>query len=34
LLVQAEVAQTYLSIRALDVERALVRRTVAAYRAH
>ena len=32
LLVQAEVAQTYLSIRALDVERALVRRTVAAYR--
>jgi len=32
LLVQAEVAQTYLSLRALDVERALVRRTVAAYR--
>jgi outer membrane protein TolC len=32
LLVQAEIAQTYLSIRALDVERALVRRTVAAYR--
>jgi outer membrane protein, multidrug efflux system len=32
LLVQAEVAQTYLSLRAVDVERALVRDTVAAYR--
>jgi len=32
LLVQAEVAQTYLALRALDEERALVRRTVAAYR--
>jgi outer membrane protein, multidrug efflux system len=32
LLVQAEVAQTYLALRALDVERALVRGTVAAYR--
>ena len=32
LLVQAEVAQTYLAIRALDVERALVRSTVGAYR--
>ena len=32
LLVQAEVAQTYLAIRALDVERALVRGTVNAYR--
>jgi len=31
LLVQAEVAQTYLALRALDVERALVRSTVAAY---
>jgi multidrug efflux system outer membrane protein len=31
LLVQAEVAQTYLAIRALDTERALVRATVAAY---
>ena len=29
---QAEVAQTYLALRALDDERALVRRTVAAYR--
>jgi multidrug efflux system outer membrane protein len=32
LLVQAEVAQRYLALRALDVERALVRETVAAYR--
>jgi outer membrane protein, multidrug efflux system len=32
LLVQAEVAQTYLSLRALDRERALVRSTVVAYR--
>ena len=32
LLVEAEVAQTYLSLRALDVERALVRGTVVAYR--
>ena len=32
LLVQAEVAQTYLALRALDVERALVRSTVTAYR--
>ncbi len=32
LLVQAQVAQTYLALRALDVERALVRGTVAAYR--
>ena len=32
LLVQAEVAQTYLALRALDVERALVRGTVNAYR--
>jgi multidrug efflux system outer membrane protein len=32
LLVQAEVAQTYLSLRALDDERALVRSTVVAYR--
>jgi outer membrane protein, multidrug efflux system len=32
LLVQAEVAQTYLSLRALDAERALVRETVDAYR--
>ena len=31
LLVQAEVAQTYLALRALDVERALVRGTVVAY---
>ncbi len=31
LLVQAEVAQTYLAIRALDSERALMRETVAAY---
>ena len=31
LLVQAEVAQTYLAIRALDTERALVRDTVKAY---
>ena len=31
LLVQAEVAQTYLAIRALDAERALVRETVRAY---
>jgi multidrug efflux system outer membrane protein len=31
LLVQAEVAQTYLALRALDAERALVRDTVAAY---
>jgi multidrug efflux system outer membrane protein len=32
LLVQAEVAQSYLSLRALDTERALMRDTVAAYR--
>src|SRR5439155_1336626 len=32
LLVQAEVAQTYLELRALDAERALVRSTVGAYR--
>jgi multidrug efflux system outer membrane protein len=32
LLVQAEVAQTYLAMRALDRERALVRSTVVAYR--
>jgi multidrug efflux system outer membrane protein len=32
LLVQAEVAQTYLALRAIDDERALVRRTVVAYR--
>jgi multidrug efflux system outer membrane protein len=32
LLVQAEVAQTYFALRALDVERALVRGTVVAYR--
>jgi len=32
LLVQADVAQTYFAIRSLDEERALVRRTVAAYR--
>lgn len=32
LLVQADVAQTYLALRALDTERALVRATVAAYR--
>jgi multidrug efflux system outer membrane protein len=32
LLVQAEVAQTYLALRALDTERALVRATVSAYR--
>jgi multidrug efflux system outer membrane protein len=32
LLVQAEVAQTYLALRALDTERALVRSTVGAYR--
>lgn len=31
LLVQAEVAQTYLALRAMDVERALVRGTVIAY---
>lgn len=31
LLVQAETAQAYLGLRALDVERALVRETVAAY---
>ncbi|MBG9389856.1 efflux transporter outer membrane subunit [Caenimonas aquaedulcis] len=31
LLVQSEVAQTYLSLRAIDVERALVRETVTAY---
>ncbi len=31
LLVQAETAQTYLSLRALDDERALVRQTVSAY---
>ncbi len=33
LLVQAETAQLYLSLRALDAERALVRETVAAYAA-
>jgi outer membrane protein, multidrug efflux system len=33
LLVQANVAQTYFSIRALDAERALVRATLSAYRA-
>ncbi|MBU1361947.1 MAG: efflux transporter outer membrane subunit [Gammaproteobacteria bacterium] len=32
LLVQAETAQTYLSLRALDAERAIVDETVAAYR--
>jgi outer membrane protein, multidrug efflux system len=32
LLVQADVAQTYFGLRALDAERALVRQTVAAYR--
>jgi outer membrane protein, multidrug efflux system len=32
LLVQAEVAQTYLALRALDTERSLVRNTVGAYR--
>jgi len=32
LLIEAEVAQTYLSLRSLDVERALVRGTVVAYR--
>ena len=32
LVVQAEVAQTYFSLRALDAERALVRATVRAYR--
>jgi multidrug efflux system outer membrane protein len=32
LLVQAESAQTYLALRAIDTERALVRQTVAAYR--
>lgn len=32
LLVQADVAQTYLALRALDAERALVRATVTAYR--
>jgi multidrug efflux system outer membrane protein len=32
LLVQAETAQTYLSLRALDAERVLVRETVEAYR--
>lgn len=32
LLVQADVAQTYFALRALDAERALVRETVAAYR--
>src|SRR5205823_3087650 len=32
LLVEAEVAQSYLALRALDVERALVRGTVVAYR--
>jgi multidrug efflux system outer membrane protein len=32
LLVQAEVAQTYLALRALDAERALVRNTVVTYR--
>jgi outer membrane protein, multidrug efflux system len=31
LLVQAEVAQTYLAVRAMDSERALMRETVAAY---
>lgn len=33
LLVQAQVAQSYLSLRALDAERALVRETIAAYQA-
>ena len=33
LLVQAQVAQTYLALRALDAERDLVRNTVSAYRA-
>jgi multidrug efflux system outer membrane protein len=32
LLIQAQVAQTYLALRALDVERELVRETVVAYR--
>jgi multidrug efflux system outer membrane protein len=32
LLVEAEVAQTYLALRALDAERAIVRRTVEAFR--
>ena len=32
LLVQADVAQTYLSLRAIDTERALVQSTLAAYR--
>jgi multidrug efflux system outer membrane protein len=32
LLVQAEVARTYLEVRALDVERAIVQETLAAYR--
>lgn len=32
LLVQADVAQTYLSLRALDAERAIVRDTIEAYR--
>jgi outer membrane protein, multidrug efflux system len=32
LLVQAQVAQTYLALRALDTERSLVRTTLAAYR--
>ena len=32
LLVEADVAQTYLALRALDAERALVRRTVETYR--
>lgn len=32
LLVQAETAQTYLTLRALDAERSLVRQTLAAYR--
>jgi multidrug efflux system outer membrane protein len=32
LLIQAEVAQTYLALRALDAERSLVRGTVAAFR--
>jgi len=32
LLVQAQVAQTYLALRALDAERALVRETLVAYR--
>jgi outer membrane protein, multidrug efflux system len=32
LLIQAEVAQTYLALRALDTERSLVRSTVGAYR--